>query len=337
MLEIININKSYEGKPLLQNISFSVGEAEIVCLLGASGSGKSTLLRIVAGLEVPESGQVKWNGEDLKHIPVYRRNFGLMFQDYALFPFLDVAENVAFGLKMQHYPEAELKLRVDEVLEQVDLSEFGRRQVAELSGGEQQRVALARVLAPRPQLIMFDEPLGALDRRLRETLISELRRILRQSKVPVIYVTHDQEEAFALADRILLLHDGQIIRLGSPAEVWNQPGSDWAARFLGLGNILTGKMLTDGRVQTAYGSFKSMDCQHSHQVGDEVSVLIRPDMTEEISSDFFIEGIVRDVNFIKNEYQVSMDDDLVFILPEAPKIGEKSRISLSEKAIQCLG
>lgn len=337
MLEINHVNKSYEGAPLLQNISFCVGEAEIVCLLGASGSGKSTLLRIIAGLEVPETGQVKWNGEDLESVPVYQRNFGLMFQDYALFPFMDVAENVAFGLKMQHYPEVEIKLRVDEVLEQVDLSEFGRRQVAELSGGEQQRVALARVLAPSPRLLMFDEPLGALDRRLRETLLGELRRILRKSRVPVIYVTHDQEEAFALADRILLLHDGQIIRSGSPAEVWNQPGSTWAARFLGLGNILSGKMLKDGCVQTAYGSFKPLHCNHVHKVGDEVSLLIRPDLSDEIQNDNFLEGIVRDVNFMKNGYQVNLEDDLVFIVSEAPNIGDKLRIHLPEKAIQCLG
>jgi spermidine/putrescine transport system ATP-binding protein len=231
----------------------------------------------------------------------------------------------------------EIKLRVDEVLEQVDLSEFGRRQVAELSGGEQQRVALARVLAPRPRLLMFDEPLGALDRRLRETLLGELRRILRKSRVPVIYVTHDQEEAFALADRILLLHDGQIIRSGSPAEVWNQPGSGWAARFLGLGNILSGKKLKDGCVQTAYGSFKPLDCDHVHKVGDEVSLLIRPDMAEEIQNENFLEGIVKDVNFMKKGYQVSMEDDLVFIVSEAPKIGDKLRIPLPDKAIQCLG
>lgn len=337
MLEINHVNKSYEGAPLLRNISFCVGEAEIVCLLGASGSGKSTLLRIIAGLEVPESGQVKWNEEDLERVPVYRRNFGLMFQDYALFPFLDVAENVAFGLKMHHLPDAKIKLRVDEVLEQVDLSKFGRRQVAELSGGEQQRVALARVLAPRPRLLMFDEPLGALDRRLRETLLSELRRILRKSRVPVIYVTHDQEEAFALADRILLLHNGQIILSGSPAEVWNQPGSAWTASFLGLGNILSGKMLKGGCVQTAYGSFKPLDCNHAHKVGDEVSLLIRPDLTEEIKNGNYLEGIVRDVNFMKNGYQVSMEEDLVFIVSEAPKIGDKLRIPLPDKAIQCLG
>jgi len=337
MLELIDINKSYQGKPLLQNTSFSVGEAEIVCLLGASGSGKSTLLRIVAGLEPPESGQVKWNREDLANIPVHRRNFGLMFQDYALFPFLDVAENVAFGLKMEHLPQLDIKQRVAEVLEQMDLSGFAKRKVTELSGGEQQRVALARVLAPRPRLLMFDEPLGALDRRLRENLLGELRGILRQSRVPVIYVTHDQEEAFALADRMLLLHDGRIVRSGTPAEVWSQPGSVWVADFFGLGTILPGKILSDGRVQTAYGIFQKKNCQHSHHPGDNVSVLIRPDIDESAGQENPLEGIVRDVHFIKNKYRVSLNDDLYLILPKAPKIGQKLSINLPEKAIQCLG
>jgi len=337
MLEVIDINKSYEGKPLLQDVSFSVGEGEIMCLLGASGSGKSTLLRIVAGLEKAESGRVKWNGEDLAQIPVHRRNFGLMFQDYALFPFLDVTENVAFGLKMQHLQPDKIKQRVAEILEQVDLRGFANRKVTELSGGEQQRVALARVLAPRPRLLMFDEPLGALDRKLRETLLGELRRVLRQSQVPVIYVTHDQEEAFALADRILLLHEGRIIRSGSPAEIWNEPGSVWVANFFGLGNILTGKMLSDGRVETIYGNFRPSDCQHSHQVGEAVTILIRPDVNGNVLSENNLEGIVRDANFYKNGYRVSLDDDLFFNLAQAPRIGEKLRINLPGKAIQCLG
>src|SRR5665648_417288 len=250
MLDLVDIYKSYQGAPLLNGISFSVRESEIICLLGASGSGKSTLLRIIAGLELPDSGQVLWAGEDLAMIPTHRRNFGLMFQDYALFPFLNVAENVAFGLKMENLPQADIDKRVDEILHQVDMPGFMNRKVTELSGGEQQRVALARVLAPRPRLLMFDEPLGALDRGLREDMLAELRRILRISRVPVIYVTHDQEEAFALADHILLLNEGQIHCAGSPEELWREPGSAWAARFLGLGNILSGKYLTDGSIQT---------------------------------------------------------------------------------------
>ena len=170
MLEIRDIWKSYEGQPLLNGVSFSLEAGETVCLLGRSGSGKSTLLRIIAGLETAERGQVLWQGQDLSAVPVHLRQFGLMFQDYALFPHRDVAENVGFGLRMQGLSKAEISLRVAEALEQVNLAAFAKRRVTDLSGGEQQRVALARALAPRPRLLMLDEPLGALDRALREQL-----------------------------------------------------------------------------------------------------------------------------------------------------------------------
>ncbi|MGD0708243.1 MAG: ABC transporter ATP-binding protein, partial [Anaerolineaceae bacterium] len=202
MLEVRQIFKDFEGQPLLKGVSLTVSQGETVCLLGPSGSGKSTLLRIIAGLEPAESGQVLWDGRDLKEVPVYQRRFGLMFQDYALFPHKNVADNVAFGLRMQNLPADEIKQRVQEALEQVHLQAFARRRVTDLSGGEQQRVALARALAPRPLLIMLDEPLGAMDRALREQLIGEIRGLLHETRIPAIYVTHDQEEAFTIADRL---------------------------------------------------------------------------------------------------------------------------------------
>jgi spermidine/putrescine transport system ATP-binding protein len=258
-VELINIHKSYEGQPLLRGISFTVAAGETVCLLGPSGSGKSTLLRIIAGLETPEQGQVCWDGEDLAAVPIHLRGFGLVFQDYALFPHLTVAENVAFGLKMQDMAVVEIGLRVADILETVNLTGFGDRLVTDLSGGEQQRVALARALAPNPRLLMFDEPLGALDRSLREQLMDELRRILHASGVPALYVTHDQEEAFTLADRVLLLHDGCIVRSGTPEQVWSDPGSVWAAQFLDAGNVVTGIVLSNTRplqVETSAGVFE---------------------------------------------------------------------------------
>jgi spermidine/putrescine transport system ATP-binding protein len=335
MLKLMDIKKTYESASLLDGISMAVMEAEIVCLLGASGSGKSTLLRIIAGLESPEAGQVMWNGEDLASIPTYKRNFGLMFQDYALFPFLNVAENVSFGLKMQHLSNVAIQSRIAEVLQQVDLSGFDKRKVTDLSGGEQQRVALARVLAPQPRLLMFDEPLGALDRNLRETLLVKLRTILKQSRVPVIFVTHDQEEAFALADRILLLHDGRIVRSGKSEEVWDEPGSAWAARFLGLGNIITGRWLPDGRVDTTYGVFQANICQHTHKSGDPVSLLVRPELSD-VPSGNRLEGVVTEVLFHHNNYRVIVNDDLFFYLPYPPNLGETLRLDLSVDRVQCL-
>src|SRR5512135_216069 len=229
MLDVVSITKSYEGKPLLRGISFTVGQDETVCLLGPSGSGKSTLLLIIAGLETPESGEVRWDGQNLASVPAHLRDFGLVFQDYALFPHLDVFDNIAFGLRMKHGSEDEVQARVHEVLDLVNLPGFEKRRVTELSGGEQQRVALARALAPRPRLLMFDEPLGALDRALREELLGQLRRILRETGLPALYVTHDQDEAFRIGDRLLLLHEGQIIREGSVPQVWADPRSAWVA------------------------------------------------------------------------------------------------------------
>ncbi|MBT3313355.1 MAG: ABC transporter ATP-binding protein [Anaerolineae bacterium] len=234
MLSLRNIHKSYEGSPLLKGISLDLDEGETICLLGPSGSGKSTLLRIISGLEEAESGNVLWEGKSIASIPSHERNFGLIFQDYALFPHLNVFDNIAFGLKMKKLGKEEIRQRVDEALKQVDLQEFAKRSVTDLSGGEQQRIALARALAPRPRLLMFDEPLGALDRRLREYLLIEIKEILDESGVPAIYVTHDQEEAFTLSDRVMLLHEGLIVQQGTPDELFAHPASAWVAEFLGI-------------------------------------------------------------------------------------------------------
>ena len=340
MLEVTNIYKSYEGSPLLRGISFSVAAGETVCLLGASGSGKSTLLRILAGLETAEQGQVCWEGADLASVPTHRRGFGLVFQDYALFPHMDVLENVAFGLKMLGLPPAETEQRVTSVLEKVNLTGFKHRRVTDLSGGEQQRVALARALAPNPHLLMFDEPLGALDRSLREQLMEELRSILHTTGVPAVYVTHDQEEAFKLADRILLLHDGRIVREGRPAQIWADPGSAWVARFLDVGNILEGSVRADGRVETGVGVFR-LGCGHAHQAGDKVSVLVRPAGVQPAlgavaGQPDLLRGRVADVIFDQDRFKIVLDNHCYFYLPEAPKIGQEITLQLSGSALQCL-
>jgi ABC-type Fe3+/spermidine/putrescine transport system ATPase subunit len=321
MLELLDIHKTYEGKPLLNGVSFTVETGETLCLLGASGSGKSTLLRIIAGLEKPESGQVMWKGQSLASVRAHQRNFGLVFQDYALFPHLTVAENVAFGLKMRNLPGEEIKLRVTGSLEQVNLGSFASRSVTELSGGEQQRVALARALATRPRLLMFDEPLGALDRALRDHLLEELRGILHESDIPAIYVTHDQEEAFAIADRIALLHDGQIVQIGAPAEVFASPASGWVANFLGLGNVFEGKLLAGGHVETKLGMVE-VNCETDAGTGETVAVLVRPELVQIENNGTGLKGRVADVLFQKNGYRVTLDNGLYFYTPTPPEIGE---------------
>lgn len=252
MLQIQNISKNYNDAPLLRDISFDVADGEIVCLLGPSGTGKTTLLRIVAGLENADAGRVVFDGNDLKNVPPHARGFGLMFQDLALFPHKNVFENVAFGLRMQNASAHEIATRVHKTLELVglDAAVFAKRDVNHLSGGEQQRVALARTLAPRPRFIMFDEPLGALDRLLRQELANELRALLKRLGLTALYVTHDQDEAFALADRLILLHRGKIQQSGTPLELYTQPTSAFVARFMGLNNLVEIRELETSELET---------------------------------------------------------------------------------------
>ncbi|MGH2581827.1 MAG: ABC transporter ATP-binding protein [Anaerolineales bacterium] len=273
MLELRAISKKFDQKFVLTDISFGVRDGEIMALLGPSGSGKSTLLSIIAGLEQPDSGDVLWDGNNISYIPTHRRGFGLMFQDYALFPHRDVTGNVAFGLQMARIPESTTDERVAEVLELVGLSGFENRDVSNLSGGEQQRVALARALAPEPRLLMLDEPLGSLDRALRTRLLEDLASILARSGQTSLYVTHDQEEAFAIADRIVLLNAGRVEQVGTPEDVYRDPASLFAARFLGLQNIFPAEIEGKSTLKTPFGDFSMGGVKAS---GD-VFVLLRPD------------------------------------------------------------
>jgi ABC-type Fe3+/spermidine/putrescine transport system ATPase subunit len=332
MLELINIAKSYEQKPLLKNISFQLNAGETICLLGASGSGKSTLLRMIAGLEFPENGNILFNGIDLVPIPPHLRDFGLVFQDYGLFPHLDIFNNVAFGLKMQSLPKENILARVTEMLEMVNLQGFEKRRVTDLSGGEQQRVALARALAPEPRLLMFDEPLGALDRTLKEDLLNELRMILHKTSIPAIYVTHDQDEAFTIADRILLLHDGEIIRNGAPADVWNHPNSIHAARMLGIGNVVEGKIKDEWKkwkVESALGLFE-INCKHIHKTNEKVSLLVK--QSDKGRDEINIE--VEDIFFKQDQFRIKTSCGLFIHLKDAPKVGETLRVKVE---VECLG
>ena len=312
MLAVRDIYKTYEGKPLLRGVSFDLSDGETICLLGPSGSGKSTLLRIIAGLETAERGHVTWDGHDLAGVAPHRRNFGLMFQDYALFPHRNVIENVAFGLRMQGLARAEIQKRTTEALEQVNLTEFGSRRVTDLSGGEQQRVALARALAPRPRLLMFDEPLGALDRGLKDQLLDEIRRLLHATHIPAIYVTHDQEEAFALADRLVLLHEGSIVQSGSPDEVYNHPNSAWVAAFLGQTNLIAGQVtaIDPWTVRTEVGVFQVTPARESSlKVGEQVTLLLRPDEAHQVdpsSEKANLCGQVVDVVFKGDGYRMDL-------------------------------
>ncbi|MFE0520562.1 ABC transporter ATP-binding protein [Streptomyces sp. NPDC058954] len=240
LLSLQDATVRFGGRAVLDAVGLDVAEHEVVCVLGPSGSGKSTLLRVVAGLQELDSGRVSLDGRDQTGVPAHRRGVGLMFQDHQLFPQRDVGGNVAFGLRMHGASKAEQGERVRELLELVGLPGAARRAVASLSGGEQQRVALARALAPRPRLLMLDEPLGQLDRSLRERLVIELRELFGRLGTTVLAVTHDQGEAFALADRVVVMRDGRIAQSGTPLEVWQRPADEFVARFLGFDNVVEG-------------------------------------------------------------------------------------------------
>ncbi len=338
-LEVEGLTKIYGDSLVLHDIDFHVGRTETVALLGPSGSGKSTLLHLIAGLEQPDQGSIRWEGRDLANVPTHRRGFGLMFQEFALFPHLNVFENVAYGLRATGMQAEPLAARVAQILSLVGLEGFGGRNVETLSGGERQRVALARSLAPGPRLLMLDEPLGALDRTLRERLMLELPRLLRRLEQTALYVTHDQEEAFAVAQRVVILEQGRIAQIGTPDEVYRQPASPFVASFLGLSNLLPVRVISeDGRIalETPVGTFA-----HPGPALDVQTVLLRPDRVEiGAGAEHSIEGTVEERSFRGSTLRAVVrvgDSRLTFDFPsrtEVPEVG--APVSLSFDPAQAL-
>jgi thiamine transport system ATP-binding protein len=252
MLVLEGLSARFGERLAVDHVTLTVAHGELVSLLGPSGSGKTTLLRLIAGLERPSEGRILLDGQNLANVLAHERGIGLMFQDFALFPHLDVGANVAFGLRMKGLDAGRIRARLAEVLELVGLPGIERRAVATLSGGEQQRVALARAIAPQPRLLMLDEPMGSLDRALRDRLPLELRAIFEGLGITVLYVTHDQEEAFAVADRTVVLRDGRVEADGSPEELWSRPPTAFVAGFLGFHNVAVAA-IRDGHALTPWG------------------------------------------------------------------------------------
>lgn len=256
ILTASGLYKAYDDEMVVNGVSFSAEPGELLCLLGPSGCGKTTLLRMLAGLDEPDAGTISFDGRSIDGLAPQQRGFGLMFQDLALFPHMDVFGNIAFGLRMQKLPTHQVQTRVHELLNLVEMSGYAHRKVHELSGGERQRVALARSLAPEPKLLMLDEPLGSLDRALRESLQSQVRRILKEVGVTSIYVTHDRDEAFTMGDRLIFMNHGDIIQTGTPEEAVADPADGFVARTLGFKNVLTGLLVSDGetlKIECAVG------------------------------------------------------------------------------------
>lgn len=344
LLTVSGIFKQFEGRNLLCGIDLSIHEGEIVCLLGPSGSGKSTLLRIIAGLENPEKGKILWNGESIENVPVHLRNFGLMFQDYALFPHLDVFSNVAFGLRMRKVNKVQVTKRVRQVLHLVGLSSFKNRKVTDLSGGEQQRVALARALAPQPRLLMLDEPLGALDRKLKDDLSKELRSLLHQLAIPAIYVTHDQQEAFNVADRLAILHEGKIAQEGTAEQILSRPRSLWLAGFFGLSNQLNGvvKKISPLLVETSQGIFECGWFDQQMKTGSKVVIVLKPNHSAPAQKGLqknVIQGIVSDevfqVDGFHTQLAIAKDKSITFFSRQHHEIGSMLKIHYPPDSVLC--
>ena len=278
LLEVSRISKSYDATVYaVRDVDLSLERGEILCLLGPSGSGKTTLLRLIAGLEQPDHGVINFEGRDVTAMPPHERGFGMMFQDFALFPHRNVGENIGFGLRMQGLNAADIARRVAEMLALVELDGLAERSITQLSGGEQQRVALARALAPKPQLLLLDEPLGALDRALRERLMLDLRTILKRVDMTALYVTHDQTEAFAVGDRVAVMNAGEIVQIGTPQVIYEHPATPFVAHFLGFRNLIPGMIGDGGVVETPVGRF--LPDGLLPPVGDKITLLIKPVMT----------------------------------------------------------
>lgn len=280
LLVIEDVHKSFApGVDALRGVSLAVARGEIVCLLGPSGCGKTTLLRLVAGLEQPDAGRLCFDGGDLAGLPVYKRGFGLMFQEFALFPDKSVGQNIAFGPRMAGWGGGAIAQRVDEMLTLVNLQGYGDRSIFDLSGGERQRVALARSLAPSPTLLMLDEPLGSLDRALRESLMDELRTLLKRLGLTALYVTHDQQEALTVADRVVVMNEGRIVQQGAPQEIYLQPANAFVARFLGYTNLLpVDEVVVEGGIARARTDVGRLPVPQSPEVAPDGkrALLVRP-------------------------------------------------------------
>ena len=275
ILELRNITKSFGGNQVLKHIDLAIREGEFVTFLGSSGCGKTTTLRIIAGLEAPDSGAVLLDGADMAEQPPEKRNVNTVFQNYALFPHIDVFQNIAYSLKIRHVDKAEIARRVEEMLSLVQLEGFEKRKSSELSGGQRQRVAIARSLINRPKVLLLDEPLGALDLQLRRQMQIELKRLQKQLGTTFIYVTHDQEEAINMSDRIVVMRDGAIEQDGTPGEVYDHPRTSYVARFIGNANILTGTVEAPGILRCDDGTMR-YDAQGTPlPAGAEATIAVR--------------------------------------------------------------
>ncbi len=306
IIELKGVTKSFDGETVLQSIDLNIYDNEFITLLGPSGCGKTTTLRIIGGFETPDSGEVYFDGVNITDTPPHKRRINTVFQRYALFPHLNVYENIAFGLRVAKVPDAEISERVREMLELVNLKGFERRHVTTLSGGQQQRVAIARALINKPRVLLLDEPLAALDLKLRKDMQNELKSIQKKTGITFIFVTHDQEEALSMSDTVVVMNAGSIIQIGTPTDIYNEPVNAYVADFIGESNIVDGIMLSDYKVRLAGHTFDCVDA--GFEKNEPVDVVIRPEDVDVVSlENGMLKGKVTSVTFKGVHYEVIVD------------------------------
>ncbi len=344
LIELKGISKSYDGEKVIDSMNLYIRDGEFITLLGPSGCGKTTTLRIIGGFETADEGELYFDGVEISEVPAYKRNINTVFQKYALFPHLNVYENIAFPLRLKKVKEDEIKARVSEMLKMVALSGFENKSVSTLSGGQQQRVAIARALISHPKVLLLDEPLGALDLKLRKDMQNELKSIQQKIGITFIYVTHDQEEALSMSDTIVVMADGEIQQIGSPTDIYNEPKNAFVADFIGESNIIDGVMLADNSVRLAGHTFECVDGGFAKN--EAVDVVIRPEDIDVVAIDKgMLTGTVSAVTFKGVHYEmivdingfkwmiqstdyVAPDENIgVYIEPDAIHIMKKSKYS----------
>ena len=306
IIELKNITKSFDGEVVLDHIDLDIYDNEFLTLLGPSGCGKTTTLRLIGGFTTPDEGDIIFMGENINELPPYKRNVNTVFQRYALFPHLNVFENVAFPLREKKVPRDEIDQRVNEMLSMVALTGFEHRSVTSLSGGQQQRVAIARALISRPKVLLLDEPLAALDLKLRKDMQQELKNIQKAMGITFVFVTHDQEEALSMSDTVVVMSEGRIQQIGTPIDIYSEPQNAFVADFIGESNILDGVMLADYKVNFSGHTFDCVDAGFEKR--ENVDVVIRPEDVDIVSEEKgMLKGVVTSVTFLGVHYEIIVD------------------------------
>ena len=328
VIRLENLTKSFDGEQVLRGVSLEIHDNEFVTFLGPSGCGKTTTLRIIGGFENPDSGNVYFDGQLINDLPPYKRHINTVFQKYALFPHLNVFENIAFGLRLRKEKEEVIRESVKEMLALVNLRGFEKRRVNTLSGGQQQRVAIARALVNRPRVLLLDEPLGALDLKLRKDMQNELKNIQTRTGITFIYVTHDQEEALSMSDTVVVMENGQIQQIGSPTDIYNEPENAFVADFIGESNIIDGVMLSDYKVRFSGHTFDCVD--RGFEKNQPIDVVVRPEDVDVVSPEKgMLEGTVTSVTFKGVHWEIIVDiNGFKWMIQTTDYVAENEHIGL---------